>query len=98
MRTRTPTSTTRRSKSAARAPGANLGGTGDWVAAGETNSFARLLRPAAFETRLPPVAVTAPALEDVIYDYIRRSVSHLGPTTASVMAKLCGIAASEIAK
>src|SRR4051812_33434027 len=69
-----------------------------WVAAEKTKSFARLFPAATFEAELPPVEAEAPPLEDVIYDALRGWVSHLGPTTASVMSRLSGIAAGEIEK
>jgi len=69
-----------------------------WVAAERTKSFARLFPAATFESELPPVEADAPPLEDIIYDAIRGWVSHLGPTTASAMARLSGIAANEIEK
>ncbi|MDP9268031.1 MAG: DEAD/DEAH box helicase [Acidobacteriota bacterium] len=81
-----------------RATRAHVNGTPYWVAAERTKSFARLFPAARFEAELPAIEAAEPALEDVIYDAIRGWVSHLGPTTASVLARLTGIATSEIEK
>jgi ATP-dependent Lhr-like helicase len=81
-----------------RATRAQVGAANYWVAAERTRSFAKLFPAARFETELPPVEAAEPALDDVMYDFARGWIGHLGPTTPAAMSQLTGVAASEIDK
>jgi ATP-dependent Lhr-like helicase len=86
-----------------RATRAQVGATWYWVAAEKVKSFAAVFDlqggPAArFESELPAVEAAAPPSEDIYYELVRGWMSHLGPTTASTIARLAGLPANEIDK
>jgi ATP-dependent Lhr-like helicase len=69
-----------------------------WIATERAKAFGSLFSRAVFETAPPDLRQTDFGRDDVLLAMITGWMSHIGPTTASVLGDLLGIAATEIEK
>ena len=81
-----------------RAGVAHLEGRRYWVAAERARSFAALFPSAHFEPSLPQVETAPPSRDEVLLTLVTGWMAHIGPTTASTLGEILGLAASEIEK
>jgi ATP-dependent Lhr-like helicase len=79
-----------------RAASAVAGGRMYWVAAERVRTFSVLFPEAMFAQKLVEVGATAPTRDDALLTMVTGWMSHLGPTTASQLGEVLGIAGSEI--
>jgi ATP-dependent helicase Lhr and Lhr-like helicase len=83
---------------AGRAAVASVAGRRYWVAAERARSFAVLFPAAVFEQTLADVESASVSRDDVLLTLVTGWMSHLGPTTASELGNILGVAASDIEK
>jgi len=69
-----------------------------WVAAERARSFAALFPSAEFERSLADVESSQSSRDDALLTLVTGWMSHLGPTTASELGNILGLAASDIEK
>jgi ATP-dependent Lhr-like helicase len=69
-----------------------------WVAAERARSFAALFPAAVFEQILAEVESSSTTRDDALLTLVTGWMSHLGPTTASELGNISGLAASDIDK
>jgi len=69
-----------------------------WVAAERAKSFAALFPDTNFDPPLPEIETEVPSRDDALLAMITGWMMHLGPTTASELANILGLAASEVSK
>ncbi|MCU1299915.1 MAG: dependent helicase, Lhr family [Candidatus Sulfotelmatobacter sp.] len=79
-----------------RAASAISGGRTYWVAAERAKTFSILFPEARFEPALADVEAAAPTREDAFLTLVTGWMSHLGPTTASTLGEILGLAPSDI--
>ncbi|MGB8986004.1 MAG: DEAD/DEAH box helicase [Candidatus Sulfotelmatobacter sp.] len=79
-----------------RAGTASFDGRQYWVAAERVRTFSVLLPEAQFAPQLPEVETAVPTRDDGLLTLVTGWMSHVGPITASQLAEILGIAASEI--
>ncbi len=79
-----------------RAGAALLEGRRYWVAAERARTFLVLFPEARFERELAGVETATPSRDDALFTLVTGWMSHLGPVTATELAKLLGIPASDI--
>jgi ATP-dependent Lhr-like helicase len=81
-----------------RAGVASVGERRYWVAAERVRSFAALFPSAQFAQRLADVESGEVSRDDALLTLVTGWMSHVGPTTASMLANRLGLAASDIEK
>jgi ATP-dependent helicase Lhr and Lhr-like helicase len=79
-----------------RAASAVSGGGIYWVAAERAKTFSALFSEARFAKELVDVEAKAPSRDDALLTAVAGWMSHLGPTTATQLGEILGIAASDI--
>jgi ATP-dependent Lhr-like helicase len=79
-----------------RAASAQCGGRTYWVTAERAKTFSVLFPDIRFAQELSEVETTAPNRDDALLTVVTGWMSHLGPTTATQVAEILGLAASEI--
>jgi ATP-dependent helicase Lhr and Lhr-like helicase len=81
-----------------RAGVASVEGRRYWVAAERARSFVALFPGAEFEQTLADVETVGVSRDDALLTLVTGWMSHLGPTTASELGDILGLAASDIEK
>ena len=79
-----------------RAASARLAGKNYWVAAERAKTFSVLFPGTVFEAKLADVEGMVPSRDDALLTLVTGWMSHLGPTTATALGEMLGLAASEI--
>src|SRR5260221_179725 len=69
-----------------------------WVSAENAKAFRAVFPNAEFESQLPEIAGEAPSQEDALKSMVTGWLAHLGPTTASTLARLLSLPVAEIDK
>jgi ATP-dependent helicase Lhr and Lhr-like helicase len=69
-----------------------------WVAAEKSRSFASLFRSASFQQQLADVESGDISRDDALLSLVTGWMSHVGPTSASQLGELLGLAESDIEK
>jgi ATP-dependent Lhr-like helicase len=69
-----------------------------WVAAEKARHFELLLPGAKLEPAIPAIEITLPSADDALLSMVTGWMSHLGPVSASQLAELLGLPATEIEK
>ncbi|HEV3038308.1 MAG TPA: DEAD/DEAH box helicase [Candidatus Angelobacter sp.] len=69
-----------------------------WVSAEKQKTFTAIYPNAQFEDRLPQVETEAPSYDDALKSMITGWLTHLGPVTASGLAKILSLPTTEIEK
>jgi ATP-dependent Lhr-like helicase len=67
-----------------------------WVSAEKIKTFKVIYPEAKFEDQLPEIEAAAPAREDALKTMLTGWLTHLGPTTASSLAELLHLSASDV--
>lgn len=67
-----------------------------WVSAEKIKAFKTIYPEAKFEDQLPEIESAAPAREDALKAMLTGWLTHLGPTTASSLAELLHLSASDV--
>ncbi|HEY6253590.1 MAG TPA: DEAD/DEAH box helicase, partial [Candidatus Angelobacter sp.] len=69
-----------------------------WVSAEKIKTFKAIYPEAQFEDQLPEIETASPSQEDALKAMLTGWLSHLGPVTASSLARMLDLPASEIEK
>ena len=69
-----------------------------WVAAERAKTFGVLFPDTNFDQPLPEIETEVPSRDDALLAMITGWMMHLGPTTASELANILGLPASEVSK
>jgi len=83
---------------ARRAERAHAAGRIYWVAAEKAATFAAIFPDAVFDSTLPAIEQSQPSREDALLLFLTGWLAHSGPTTATALSDLLGVAASDIEK
>jgi ATP-dependent Lhr-like helicase len=83
-------------ESTRRAGRAICNGTIYWVAAEKAKTFESAFRGAHFESRIAAVEASRPSREDSIFELVSGWMGHLGPISASALARTLGLPTEEI--
>ena len=81
-----------------RATRASRAGRTYWVAAEKARHFELLFPGAKLEPAIPAIDMTLPSADDALLSMVTGWMAHVGPVTASQLAALLGLPASEIEK
>src|SRR5712692_2494464 len=84
--------------SASRAGQARVGNTVYWVASERAQTFSQIFPAAHFESELPNLETTAASLDDARLAMVTGWMTHSGPVTATALADVLGLPASDVEK